>query len=184
MEFLGDSILGFLVSKKLYEVFPNEAEGDLAKRKSAIVCKSTLAEVARNVGLDEYIILGNGEDKGGGRDNDANLENAFEALVAAIYLDDGIVAVDKLIDLVLSDKIRLMKEPPKDPKSTLQEQLQAAGREIPAYDVISIEGPSHQPDIKVSLKLDDGLEVRASSNSRKKAERIAAKEMLEILDGS
>lgn len=181
MEFLGDSILGFLISKKLYERFPKEPEGDLAKRKSAIVCKETLADIARYIELNENIIIGRGEEQSGGRENDANLENALEALIAAIFLDGGIAEAEDFVNRFFTDKILNMNEPPKDPKSQLQEYLQSLGKEVPEYKVKSIEGPSHEPLIEVELKIEDKTVIESSS-SKKKAEKKAAKKMLGMLD--
>lgn len=181
MEFLGDSILGFIIAEELYQKFPIEHEGDLAKRKSAIVCRETLAGAAREINLDKCLILGHGEDQSGGRDNDANLENAFEALIAAIYLDSGLENTYKFVDEFLSDKINLMKDPPKDPKSKLQEYLQGIGKDIPEYKVKSITGPPHNPVIEVELEV-DGKVVSKASTSKKKAERLVAKRMLEVLN--
>lgn len=181
MEFLGDSILGFLISQKLYEKYPNEAEGALARRKAAIVCRQSLAEIAREINLGDSLILGHGEDLGGGRHNDANLENALEALMAAIYLDGGLEVVDKFINKFFDRAINHMVDPPKDPKSKLQEYLQGNGKAIPVYEIKSIDGPAHSPQIEVELNV-DGHVLSVVASSKKKAERLAAEKMLEILN--
>jgi ribonuclease-3 len=180
LEFLGDSILGFIISEMLYNSFPDEKEGALAKRRSGIVCRSALAKVAREIGLGEYMVLGNGEDQTGGRENNANLENVMEALVAAVYLDSGVDEARKLVDGFFSKHLNKMKNPPKDPKSELQEKLQARGYNLPEYKIKSMQGPSHEPQIEVELKVDD-KHVTAVASSKKQAEKQAAEEMLSII---
>jgi len=144
------------------------------------VCRKSLAEVAKTIELDKCLILGKGEDANGGRNNAANLENAMEALIAAVYLDSGIAEATSLIEEIFSDKINKMDEPPKDAKSLLQEYVQANGKPLPDYNIVSMEGPSHQPTIRVELQIEDNI-VFEEGTSRKKAEHVAAKKMLDVL---
>jgi ribonuclease-3 len=177
LEFLGDSVLGLLVSEILFKNYPNEKEGLLAKRRAAIVCRDSLYDIAKKISLGEDLILGVGEDQIGGRDNKANLENALEALTAAIYLDGGLESARRFVERLFSGFIGSMKKPPKDPKSTLQEWAQGKGFDLPRYDVISMTGPSHEPRIKVELTLGEH-KVTHTSSSRKEAERLAAEKLL------
>ncbi|MDX1949188.1 MAG: ribonuclease III [Rickettsiales bacterium] len=181
LEFLGDSVISLLVSEILYQYFPFEDEGALAKRRASLVCREGLSEIAQNINLGEYLIISAGEEGSGGRHNKANLENCFEALVAAIYVDNGINSARDFIDKFLKPFVFQAKEPPKDPKSKLQEWAQKNGFDLPKYDIVSITGPAHQPDITIELKLNDKSVIKNSS-SRKDAERMAAEEMLKILD--
>ncbi len=183
LEFLGDSVISLLVSEILYQHFPFEDEGALAKRRASLVCREGLSEVAQTLNLGNYLIISTGEETSGGRQNKANLENCFEALVAAIYVDNGLDPARNFLDKFLKPFVFQSKEPPKDPKSKLQEWAQKNGFELPKYDIISITGPAHQPDITIELKLNDKSVIKNSS-SRKDAERMAAEEMLKILDAN
>ena len=179
MEFLGDSVLGLVISTMLYEKHPEENEGHLAKRRAALVCGETLAKVAEEIGLGEYIAMGVGEDSGGGRENAANLENAFEAVIGAIYLDGGIEPATAFIRKYFEQRAEDMLEAPKDAKTSLQEWAQAQSFSVPAYDVVERSGPAHDPIFTVEVSVQGQEPVRASGTSKKVAEMEAAKLMLE-----
>jgi ribonuclease III len=181
LEFLGDSVLGLLISEILYRNYPDENEGKLAKRRAATVCRDSLCLIAKKISLGDYLILGTGEEQIGGRDNKANLENALEALTAAIYLDGGIENARNFADKLFKDFIAEMENPPKDPKSRLQEWAQAKGFGLPKYEVQSITGPSHEPQITVKLSLNEYVAEKVSS-SRKEAERLAAEELIKKIE--
>lgn len=181
LEFLGDSVLGLLISEILYSNYPDENEGKLAKRRAATVCRDSLYIIAKNISLGEHLILGVGEEQIGGRDNKANLENALEAVTAAIYLDGGIENARNFADRLFKDFIADMESPPKDPKSKLQEWAQAKGYGLPKYEVASITGPSHEPQITVKLILNN-YNTEKTSTSRKEAERLAAEEILNKIE--
>lgn len=181
LEFVGDSILSLIISETLYNLYPKEREGALAKRRAAIVCKQSLAEIAKQINLGQFLILGVGEDQSGGRQNNANLENSLEALIAAIYFDNGLVEVRKFVDKFFNDLIKGMKSPPKDPKSKLQEWAQSNSLPLPQYEIVSISGPSHEPEIKVELSL-EGKNQIVTASSRKEAERVAAQKLIEELN--
>ena len=181
LEFLGDSVLGLLISEILYNNYPKEKEGQLAKRRAAIVCRDSLYKIAKKISLGEHLILGVGENQIGGRENKANLENALEALTAAIYLDGGIEAVRSFVEKFFSKFIKDMQKPPKDPKSSLQEWAQARGFDLPKYEVMSMQGPSHEPIIEIQLSLGEHKVVQTSS-SRKEAERLAAEKLLQKIE--
>ncbi|HCR85275.1 MAG TPA: ribonuclease III [Alphaproteobacteria bacterium] len=177
LEFVGDSVLSLVISESIYYLYPQEKEGSLAKRRSAIVCKDSLAQIAKDIGLGEYLILGTGEHQSGGRQNLANLENSLEALIAAVYFDGGLRAAKEFINNFFAKYINQMKKPPKDAKSTLQEWAQGKGLGLPKYEMISITGPSHEPLIEIKLEIDNHTKISKAS-SRKEAERLAAVEVL------
>lgn len=177
LEFLGDSVLNLLVSEILYANYPDENEGKLAKRRAAIVCRESLFKIAKEITLGEHMILGVGEAQIGGRENKANLENALESLTAALYLDGGLETARAFVKKFFSQFIAEMQKPPKDPKSQLQEWAQARGLELPKYKVVSITGPSHEPQIEVELKLGEHSATHTAS-SRKEAERLAAEKLI------
>lgn len=177
LEFLGDSVLGLIISEMLYESFPDENEGKLAKRRAAIVCRDSLYVIAEKLSIGEDLILGVGESRIGGRNSKANLENALEAIIAAIYLDGNLRAARAFVKKNFSELIMKMDGPPKDPKSTLQEWAQANGYDLPKYNIISMTGPSHEPEIKIEVVLGK-YSADHTASSRKVAEMIAAEKLL------
>ncbi len=178
LEFLGDAVLSLVVSEMLYTNFPDEKEGALAKRRSALVCGETLSKVAQEIGLGEHIRMGVGEDASGGRENPANLENAMEAVIAALYLDGGLEVAREFVLKNLEPLAQEMTSPPKDPKTHLQEWAQARGLPVPEYRVVSEEGPSHEPVFTVEVGLPGYPPAQAQGASKRKAEREAAANML------
>lgn len=184
LEFLGDAVLGVIISDFLYHAYPEENEGALAKRRAALVCGATLADVARKLAIDRMLILGEGEAQSGGRDNDANLENALEALIGAIYLDGGLEAVRKFVLRHIAPLAESMAEPPKDPKTRLQEKAQAEGRGIPEYAVMTQTGPSHAPHFTVRATVSGWPEAKGEGGSKREAERKAAEALLSQLENN
>ena len=185
LEFLGDAILGYAIANKLYESFPAAPEGNLSRMRSVLVNKETLASIARDVDLGEYIRLGSGETKSGGSERDSILADAVEALIAAIYLDSGLENCNTVVDLLFKKRIEdnLTTDQPKDSKTRLQEFEQALGHGLPAYTVIKIEGEAHQQIFHVQCKVQDCADPQVSSASSKRlAEQGAAKKMLQILE--
>jgi len=181
LEFLGDAVLDLLIAELLYVRFPKESEGALAKRRSALVCGETLALVAQEINLGGFLYLSPGEEKSGGRYHGPNLENALEALLAALYIDGGLTAAQNFVNQYFSDLSRKMTEPPRDPKTTLQEWAQQQGYPLPTYKTIEQEGPSHAPLFTISVTINDHPPVQAQGNSKRKAERNAAQQLLELL---
>ena len=185
LEFLGDSVLNLVIAMRLYEKNPDVREGDLSRMRARLVRGSTLGEVAASIGLGQQIKLGEGELKSGGFRRASILADAFEALLGAIFIDGGYDACrtavlelfDPLIDaLPAADDL-------KDPKTRLQEWLQARGRSLPRYALVSEEGADHAKVFRIACRLaDDGTVVEESGRSRRKAEQAAAARMLEILD--
>ena len=181
LEFLGDSILSFVVSGFLYDKFPDLGEGRLSRMRASLVCKESLAEIAREIGLGDYLILGEGERKSGGFNRDSILSDAIEGIIGAIYMDSRReAAYSKSINFIqkfFTTKFENLKPNSgyKDNKSQLQEFLQKRGYELPAYEVVDTQGEAHQQtfDVKCYLPSLD-IEFFASGTNRKEAEQTAA----------
>ena len=181
MEFLGDAVLELVISTELYRCLPQVSEGELTKGRSALVCRPSLAKVARRLYLGDYLSLGKGEKSAGGQQRESILEEAFEAVVAAVYLDQGFEAARQFILRALEPELAeycRMGIPPENPKSQLQETIQGQGRSTPHYRVISMEGPAHQPVFTVDVLVDDEFLGRGSGTKKTDAERAAAQEAL------
>ncbi len=180
LEFLGDAVLGFVVADLLYREFPQFQEGQKSKAKAAMVSTAALAALAERIGLGDYLLLGRGEEKTGGRRKQALLADGCEAVIAALYLDGGIEAARAFLLTELADEIDHVRSPDflRDYKSALQERLQSSGRPLPVYVVTAEVGPEHDKRFHVTLRV--GAEVLAESEGRtkKEAEQAAAKEAL------
>lgn len=183
LEFLGDSALGLVVAEMLIKRHPEEEEGALAKRQSALVRGEALVEIAKKLHLGQHIIMTPGEEFSGGRKNESNLENTLEALIGAIYIDGGLDELKKFIHKWWNDILEVMKEPPKDPKTTLQELVQGQGMPIPEYIMTNATGPAHSPIFEITVAIKGYGEIVASANSKKKAQKEAAKLMLIKMKG-
>lgn len=184
LEFLGDSILGFVIAEALFEQFPKHDEGDLTRMRSSLVKGVTLAEIARDFDLGECLILGPGELKSGGHRRESILEDAIEAIIGAIYLDSDINKCKELILLWFSNRLRVIKpgNEQKDPKTRLQEYLQGRKIPLPNYDVIDTTGQSHNQQFTVRCVAEViDQEVIAKGTSRRKAEQAAAEQILELI---
>ncbi|OUR62519.1 ribonuclease III [Colwellia sp. 39_35_sub15_T18] len=185
LEFLGDSILGFVIAEVLFEQFPNHDEGDLTRMRSSLVKGVTLAEIGRDFNLGEYLILGPGELKSGGHRRESILEDAIEAIIGAVYLDSDIIVCKALILTWFAKRLSAIKpgHEQKDPKTRLQEYLQGRKISLPVYDVIDTTGQSHnqQFTVRCSTQVID-REVVAKGTSRRKAEQEAAQQVLAIID--
>ncbi len=178
LEFLGDSVLSVVVSERLFETRPDASEGDLSRMRARIVRGETLSKMARQLNLGEYLILGEGELKSGGFRRPSILANALEAIFGAIYLDGGFEKCRKVI-LRLADP--LINELPdaealKDPKTRLQEWVQARGNPLPHYDLIGETGADHQKQFQVRCSVPGSdIVVDASGSSRRRAQQSAAR---------
>ncbi len=184
LEFLGDSILSYVIAAELYRRFPEADEGGLSRLRALLVKGVTLAELARELDLGAYLHLGPGELKSGGRRRDSILADAFEAVLGAVYLDSDIERVRELI-LGLFEQ-RLNQSSPedalKDPKTRLQEYLQARRHELPTYTVEEESGEAHAKHFVVSCCIDGVGESRGEGTSRRKAEQAAAALLLKELE--
>lgn len=187
LEFLGDSVLGFLVSDLLYQRFPDANEGELSRIRSLLVQRSMLAEIARQLHLGEELKLGTGELRSGGAQRESILADAMEALVSALYLDGGLELCREKLKLWMGDKLNtfVTLEHSKDPKTRLQEWLQARKKPLPVYHVVSIAGSDHQQSFTVSCAVTLlSQPMSGQGNSRKEAEQVAAALVLQKLEGN
>lgn len=184
LEFLGDAILGFLISDLLYQARPNLSEGQLSKLKGFLVSSANLVKYSEQLHLGDYLHLGKGEEKTGGRRKQALLVNAFEAVIAAIYLDGGLDAVRDIILAFFRRQIEEISETSEriaDFKSTLQEEVQARGRGIAQYEVVGEAGPDHQKLFTVAVTIDNSQMAEGKGLTKKAAEQAAAKEAIHLL---
>lgn len=182
LEFLGDAVLGFLVSTRLAERFPGYSEGQLSKLKAHLVSASFLLPVAAQLELGRYLQLGRGEERSGGRTKRAVLVNALEALIAALYLDGGIEPARRFVDqFVLRDRLEQGIEafPFADFKSALQEYLQAHRRAQPRYVVLEERGPEHRKEFLIEVRVGRKPVAQAEGSTKKNAEQAAARAALE-----
>ena len=181
LEFLGDSVLSVVASGFLFDCFSDHPEGDLTKIRADIVCTRSLSGFAKAIDLGDYLYLGNGQEERGGRGQDKILEDAFEALVAAIYLDSG-KDLEKVKEFLLPfirreiEKI-LSEHPIIDPKSHLQEIVQEA-RGMLEYEIVSESGPDHDKRYVCEVRIDHNVMGRGEGTSKKKAEIAAAEDAL------
>jgi ribonuclease III len=181
LEFLGDAALALVSADYLYRTAPAASEGDLTVVRAALVRASTLALLARQVRLGRYLRLGRGEEVTGGRQRDLLLASAFEAVLGALYLDGGLPAVRKVLELRLEPLARdlLTSGRVKDDKSLLQERAQAQLGITPTYHVVEASGPSHLPSFTVEVRLGERALARGSGRSKRQAEQAAAHEALD-----
>ncbi|MDH5692523.1 MAG: ribonuclease III [Gammaproteobacteria bacterium] len=184
LEFLGDSILNFVIAHMLFEKFPKAREGELSRLRASLVKKETLAEIGRNLKLGDFIYLGPGELKSGGFRRDSILADTVEAIMGATYLDGGFEACKTLILGLYEHRLNqiTIDRNLKDPKSALQEYLQSRHLPLPVYHVMSISGEPHQQTFEVSCEV-EGLSAPCSGQgtSRRRAEQAAAQGALNKL---
>lgn len=183
LEFLGDTVLGLMVANLLFRLFPKEKEGDLAKRHAALVCGEFLVGFAREKQLLGYLRMTDGEAQTGGQENPTNIEDLVEALFGAVYLDGGLQAVEAAFLPYWEATAGNVKNPPKDPKTALQEWAQARGLALPKYTVAAAEGPDHAPVFTIEVQVADGTAFSATAGNKRLAEREAARLLLEHLEG-
>jgi len=184
LEFLGDSILGFVIAEQLYQKFPKHDEGDLTRMRSSLVRGATLAEIARGFDLGDHLILGPGEMKSGGHRRESILEDAVEAIIGAVYLDANIETCKKLILSWFESRLKVIQPGTthKDPKTRLQEYLQGRKIPLPVYEVINTTGQSHNQEFTVKCTTQVvNQEVISKGTSRRKAEQAAAQKILELI---
>lgn len=184
LEYLGDAILGFVVAKNLYHFFPGASEGELTRRRAALVRRETLAEIAIELDLGAQLRLGSGELKSGGYRRDSILADSLEALLGAIYLDGGLGVFEEIIDLLFYQRmVDESNSELRDPKTRLQEYLQSRGLSLPVYEVTETLGQAHERTFRVSCNAAD-LDLSGSGTgcSRRRAEQCAAVVILEKID--
>lgn len=179
LEFLGDRVLGLVVAEMLFERYPDEAEGELARRHAALVRREALARVAGEIGLGEHLMLSRGEEDSGGRSNPATLADACEAVIGALYADGGLDAAARFIRGRWPALMEEALTPPKDAKTALQEWAQGRGKPLPGYVTRGVRGPAHDPIFEVEVAV-EGLEpVIGRGGSKRAAEQAAAAAMME-----
>ena len=181
LEFLGDSILGLVVAEYLFRAYPGATEGELSRMKHRLVSAPTLAKASIALRLGEFVRFGRGEEKSGGRRKHALLADVFEAVTGAIFLDGGLEAARKFVECSLGEELRTanpVDAAAADPKTMLQEKLQANHQPTPQYTVVETLGPPHQRMFHVELKWNDGV-TRGEGQTIKAAEAAAAQAALE-----
>jgi len=183
LEFLGDSVLSMVISARLFELHPQASEGDLTKMRARLVRGTTLAEIAGNLGLGRQVMMDTGVMKSGGFRNASILADSFEAVLGAIFLDGGYPACRTVILDQFSPLIESLPsvDQLKDPKTRLQEWLQARARPLPVYELEFEEGAAHAKTFYVSCTLEDSMRSEANGSSRSAAEQAAAVKILEQL---
>jgi ribonuclease III len=181
LEFLGDRVLGLVVAEILYLAFPQEPEGDLAKRHVALVRSEALARVAQTIRLGDYLSLSNGEDSAGGRDNPALLADACEAVIGALYMDGGFDCARTFVQRYWTPLLTELTQPPKDAKTRLQEWAQSKNLGLPAYTVTGQDGPAHNTIFLVQVKVEGYPPACGSGSSKRVAEQEAASLLLKAL---
>ena len=184
LEFLGDAVLGLIVSNFLFQRFPEAREGDLSRIRSQIVRAESLAEIARSLDLGPELLLGQGEMKSGGHRRDSILGDTVEALIGAIYLDKGMSAAEQAVVNWFAEPLNAvtLDTPVKDAKTALQEWLQARGKPLPEYLVVKTQGQDHSRLFTISCKIANiESAAEATASSRRKAEQLVAEQLLKYL---
>ncbi len=184
LEFLGDAVLNLVIADLLYQRFPNATEGQLTRARASLVNKLALSQIALSLSLDQYVELGMGEKRSGGFRRESILADTFEAILGALYLDGGFEKVYQTISHHYHDEIQSIRleEQKKDPKTDLQEWLQANHHPLPIYMITAVEGEPHSQQFVVSCEVEAfSLKVEAIGKSRRQAEQEAARKILEQL---
>ena len=183
LEFLGDAILGMTVAKYLYQTFPDRPEGELTRMRADMVCEQTLAKVAARIELGKHLLLGNGEEQGGGRTRNSILADAVESVIAASYLDGGMEAAQRFIDQFILVEVPVKKLHNADYKTALQELVQQKKNQVLSYALVGESGPDHDKQFDVEVKLNGQVIGVGSGSSKKRAEQAAAHAALEKISG-
>jgi len=181
LEFLGDSILGMLVAKHIYEAYPSMQEGKMTRLRSELVCEQALSLVAEKLSLGEYLYLGKGELQGGGRKRPSLLADAVEAILAAVSLDGGLMPVRKIVNEFILSNIEEVTERNRDYKTCLQEEIQKKSGRTFLYNLIEEKGPDHQKEFTVEVLIDGQRAGLGQGKTKKEAEQVAAAVALECM---
>ena len=174
LEFLGDSILGMVTAEYLYRNFPDRLEGDLTRMRADMVCERSLALIAERIGLGEHLLLGNGEETGGGRQRDSILADAVESVIAACFLDGGMEPARKFINTFVLTDVPVRKLRNADYKTALQELVQQTKNQVLSYELVEESGPDHDKHFVVQVSLNGTVVGTGEGRSKKKAEQDAA----------
>ena len=181
LEFLGDSVLGMLVAEYLYHNFPNRPEGELTRMRADMVCEKTLAAAANRIGLGNHLLLGHGEEQGGGRNRNSILADAMESVIAACFLDGGLEAALKVVQKFILVEVPVTKLHNMDYKTSLQELVQQKKNQVLSYVLTGESGPDHDKHFTVDVKLNGNVVGSGSGSSKKRAEQDAARVAIENL---
>ncbi|MCH5315248.1 MAG: ribonuclease III [Eubacterium sp.] len=181
LEFLGDAVLSFISAEFLFAHFPDLPEGELTKLRASLVCTDSLSAFARQINLGDYLFLGKGEVNVGGASRPSILENAFEALIAAIYLDGGIEAAREFVLGFLTPALENHQQAYVDYKTTLQEIVQQNPGEVLGYTLVDEYGPDHNKTFVAEVHLNSNVIGRGEGRSKRSAEQAAAKEALKLM---
>ena len=181
LEFLGDSVLGMLVAEYLYHNFPNRPEGELTRMRADMVCEQTLAAAANRIGLGEHLLLGHGEEQGGGRNRDSILADAMVSVIAASFLDGGISAALQIVQKYILVEVPVTKLHNVDYKTRLQELVQQKKNQVLSYALVGQSGPDHDKKFDVEVSLNGNVVGSGSGSSKKRAEQDAARVAIEKL---
>ena len=181
LEFLGDSVVSIVAADLLFERFPHTPEGELSKIRSGLVCTASLSSFANQISLGDYLFLGKGEELSGGRQRSTILENAFEALTAAIYLDGGLEEARTFVLGFLLNALNNHQVSFKDYKTLLQEVVQQNHDETLNYVIVGESGPDHDKRFEVEVHLNSNIIGRGIGRSKKQAEQEAAREALQLM---
>jgi len=184
LEFLGDALLDLIIADALFERFPQADEGQLSRLRSGLVKKESLAAVARELGLGDFLLLGPGESRTGGHTRDSILADALEAILAALYLDGGIEPARELVARLFNPRLDRLgpDQVLKDPKTCLQEYLQARKHPLPEYEILDVSGSPHAQEFRVACRVPAlALETQGQGTSRRDAEQAAAGYLLDLL---
>lgn len=184
LEFLGDAVLGLVVGEYLYRNYPKKSEGELTKIRAAVVCETTLAKVAKKLRLGDKLLLGRGEELTGGRERPSILADAFEAVIAAIYLESGLSgAREFIIEHLTSEIAEVVNSGFKDYKTMLQELVQKEHEDNVAYTILEESGPDHDKSFVAGVIWKNNLLAKGKGKSKKEAEQQAASKAIELLKG-
>ncbi|MCB1938445.1 MAG: ribonuclease III [Rhodocyclaceae bacterium] len=184
LEFLGDSVVNHVVAVALFERFPVLREGDLSRLRANLVCQGSLHEIALELCLGDCLALGEGELKSGGAERPSILSDALEALIAAVYLDGGFAAAKTMVDGLFATRLEALNPDKslKDPKTRLQEWLQARRRALPRYTLVDTRGEAHAQEFEVECVVDKATKTRGTGTSRRAAEQASAAEAMDRLE--
>ena len=181
LEFLGDSILGMAVAEHLYRNFPDRPEGELTRMRADMVCETSLAAVAHKVGLGEHLLLGHGEEQGGGRTRPSILADAVESVLAAVFLDGGLEAATNIIQRFILVDVPVTRLHNRDYKTALQELVQQKKNQVLSYALVGETGPDHDKRFQVEVCLNGNVVGTGNGSSKKRAEQDAARAAIENL---
>ena len=181
LEFLGDSVLGMLVAEYLFRNFPDRPEGELTRMRADMVCEQTLAAAANKIGIGEHLLLGHGEEQGGGRSRNSILADAMESVIAACFLDGGIEAALKIVRQFILVEVPVNRLHNVDYKTKLQELVQQKKNQTLSYALVGESGPDHDKRFEVEVSLNGKVVGRGKGSSKKRAEQMAAASAIEAM---